>query len=499
MTTNPPSANPLEESEYTPPVGEKGKIWTPRWIGALVVVVMLGELATFSYSLVGTALPGIGLHFQTTDLGWTITIANLVTAVAVAMIGKLADLRGKRNLLVIVTALSAAGGVISAVAPTYEVFLVGRGLQGLLYVTPALGYSLIRDVFPKRLIAFAITVTFTGAGALLVISPFIAGWLIDGYGPLSVFWCIAAFQVICIIGVLLLLPESPLRVKSRLDWVGAILLGAGGALLVYGLGNAGTWGWTSTSFFGFMVAGLACFAAWIWWDSSFPEPIIEISLLRTRPMWTTLILNAAVYGPAAIVVSLVPIIVQMPRDPGGEIGFASDAFGVAAYMAPHGAAMVICGFVCGAKAARWGIRVPMMAGCSALAVGSIGLAFLHSETWQVLLWLLFCGIGMGATYGGLPNLVVQSAPPEKQGITSSIMLSAQNLSSAIAVQLAFAMLAMHTFTTELGTFFDSDGYRLAFLVSAGFALVGLAILKIMPHGRASDVRDVKTASDVIAH
>lgn len=53
MTTNPPSANPLEESEYTPPVGEKGKIWTPRWIGALVVVVMLGELATFSYSLVG--------------------------------------------------------------------------------------------------------------------------------------------------------------------------------------------------------------------------------------------------------------------------------------------------------------------------------------------------------------------------------------------------------------------------------------------------------------
>ncbi|MBV6761750.1 MFS transporter [Rhodococcus opacus] len=498
MTTNPPSLDPLDETRPTPAVDENARYWTPRWIGALVVVVMLGELATFSYSLVGTALPGIGLHFHTADLGWTITVANLVTAVAVAMIGKLADLRGKRNLLVIVTTLSAVGGVVSAMAPNYEIFLLGRGLQGLLYVTPALGYSLIRDVFPKPLIAFAITVTFTGAGALLVVAPFIAGWLIDSFGPLSVFWCIAAFQAVCVIGVLCLLPESPLKVKSRLDWLGATLLGVGGALLVFGLGNAGTWGWTSVSFLGFMVAGIGCFAAWVWWDSSFPEPIIEISLLRTRPMWTTLVLNFAVYGPAAIVVSLIPLIVQMPRDPSGEIGFGSDAFGVALYMAPHGAAMVIGGFICGAKAMRWGIRYPMMVGCSSFAIGSVGLAFLHSESWQVLLWLLLCGIGMGATYGGLPNLVVQSAPPEKQGITSSIMLSAQNLSSAVAVQFVFAMLAMNAFTTELGTFFGPEGYRIAFLTAAAFSVAGLLVLKVMPHGRASDVRSVTTASDVVA-
>ncbi|MGU3586808.1 MFS transporter [Rhodococcus sp. C26F] len=499
MTPNRPPTSSADEAEPDQLPASKTNYWTPRWIGALVVVVMLGELATFSYSLVGTALPGIGLHFGTTNLGWTITVANLVTAVAVALIGKLADLRGKRMLLVIVTGLSALGGVISAMAPNYEVFLVGRGLQGLLYVTPALAYSLIRDVFPKPLIAFAITVTFTGAGALLVISPFVAGWLIDSFGALSVFWCIAAFQAACIVGVLALLPESPLKVKSRLDWVGAILLGLGGASLVYALGNAGTWGWTSITFVGFVAFGLGCFVAWVLWDKSFPEPIIEISLLRTRPMWTTLVLNAAVYGPAAIVVSLIPLIVQMPRDPSDEIGFGSDAFAVATYMAPHGAAMVIAGFVCGAKARRWGIRYPMMVGCGALTAGSIGLAFMHSESWHVLLWLLFCGIGMGATYGGLPNLVVQSAPPEKQGITSSVMLSAQNLASALAVQLVFTLLAMHAFTTELGTFFGPDGYRIAFLIAAALALLGLLVLKIMPHGRAADVRSVRTAEDVLAH
>lgn len=499
MTMEQPTANEFGAVGPPPHQGGGEGAWTPRWIAALVVVVMLGELAAFSYSLIATALPGIGVHFQTSDLGWTITVANLVTAVAVALIGKLADLRGKRALLLIVTAISAAGAVICALAPTYEIFLVGRGMQGFLYVVPALGYSLIRDVFPKKLIAFAITVTFTGAGVILVVAPFLAGWLIDSFGPLSVFWLLAGIQALCIIGVLLVLPESPLRVKSRLDWVGALLLGAGGALLVYGLGNGGNWGWTSTMFLGITVTGLACFVAWMWWDRFFPEPIIEISLLRTRPMWTTLVLNAAVYAPASIMVSLVPMIVQMPRNAEGSIGFGSDAFGVAMYMAPYGAAMVIVGFICGAKAMTWGIRVPMMVGCGSIAVGGIGLASMHSEPWQVLVWLLFAGVGMGATFGGLPNLVVQAAPPEKQGISSSIMLAAQNLSSAIAIQLVFAVLAMHLVVSEVGTFFGSAGYTAAFLIAAAFALIGMMVLKVMPHGRAADVRSIKTAADVTVH
>lgn len=498
MTIN--QQTPNEVGATDPPRDGGGtSAWTPRWIAALVVVVLLGELATFSYSLVATALPGIGVHFQTSDLGWTITVANIVTAVAVALIGKLADLRGKRALLIIVTAISAAGAAICAVAPTYEIFLVGRGMQGLLYVVPALGYSLIRDVFPKRLIAFAITVTFTGAGVLLVVAPFLAGWMIDSFGALSVFWFIAGVQAVCIVGVVLVLPESPLRVKSRLDWLGALLLGTGGALLLYGLGNGGKWGWTSVAFLGFMVAGLACFVAWVWWDRYFPEPIIEIALLRSRPMWTTLVLNAAVYGPASIMVSLVPMIVQMPRDAEDTIGFGSDAFGVATYMAPYGAAMVIIGFICGAKAMTWGIRCPMMVGCASIAVGSVGLAFLHSEPWQVLVWLLFAGVGVGATFGGLPNLVVQAAPPEKQGISSSIMLAAQNLSSAVAIQIVFAVLAMHIVVSGAGTFFGSAGYTAAFLIAAVFALVGLLVLKVMPHGRAADVRSIRTAADVTVH
>ncbi|MEU1521010.1 MFS transporter [Nocardia rhamnosiphila] len=500
MTTTPPrlpesSGGSADEALESVPK----RNWTLRWAAALIVVVLLGELAAFSYTLVATALPGIGAHFHATNIGWTVTIANLVTAVAVALIGKLADLRGKRLILVIVTALSALGAIISAMAPTYEVFLVGRGLQGLLYVVPALGYSLIRDVFPKALIAFAVTVTFTGAGVLFVVAPFIAGWMIDTFGALSVFWFLAIYQIGCIAGVLLLLPESPLRVKSRLDWLGALLLGGGGAILVYALGQAAGWGWTSARFVGLTALGVGCFLVWLWWDRRFPEPIIEIGILRARSGWTTLVLNGAVYGTTAIVVSLVPMMIQMPREIGGDAGFGTDASGVAVYMAPMGAAMVLGGLLCGSRAARWGIRYPMVFGCSALIIGAGGLALWHAEAWQVVTLLLVFGLGMGFTYGGLPNLVLQSAPPEKQGITSSIMLSAQNLTSALAAQIAFGLLAMHVIASGEGVFFSGEGYRIAFIVAAVFATAGLLILKILPHGRASDVASVKTAADVVGH
>ncbi|WP_415977179.1 MFS transporter [Rhodococcus sp. 077-4] len=501
MTTESSSAARSTSASPAPPSSsddEGGSGWSPRWIAALVVIVLLGELAAFAYNLVATALPGISASFDTPNLGWVITLPNLVVAVLVAVIGKLADLRGKRLVLVVVIALSALGAVISAVAPSYEIFLLGRGLQGLMYITPALGYSLIRDVFPKKLIAFAITVTFTGAGATFVAAPFLAGWLIDTMGALSIFWFLAIYQVVCIVGILAFMPESPLRVKSRLDWPGALMLGAGGAVVVFALGEGGTWGWTSARFIGVLLLGALGFVAWIMWDRKFPEPLIELPLLRSRPVWTTVLLGGFIYAATGIVSSLVPSLIQTPREVGETFGFGTDALGVAVYLAPLGAAMVISGFVCGGMARRWGIKLPMQFGCVFLFAGGLSLALWHSETWQVAFALVVFGAGMGATYGALPNLIVQAAPPEKQGITAAIALCAQNLGTAMLIQIAFGVLAGHLLVSGVGTYFSGTGYSIAFLIGAGCAVVSLAITFLLPHGNRESVLDVTTASDVVA-
>lgn len=475
------------------------RVWTPRWVLALLVIVLVGELAAFSYNLVATALPGIAAHFQTAQIGWTITIANLAAAVVVAIIGKLADLRGKRLLLVAALVLSGLGAVLSALATDYTVFLIGRALQGLLYVTPALGYSLIRDVFPKRVVAFAIAVTLTGSGLTFILAPFLAGWLIDSFGALSVFWFVAVYEAVCVVGVLALLPESPLRVRARLDWPGAVLLGLGGAALIYGLGEGPTWGWTSAATIGLVIAGLLAFAAWIWWDRSFPEPLIDLPLLRSRPMWTTFLLGGTIYAATGIVSSIVPSMLQTPREIGGTFGFGIDAFGVAYYLAPMGAAMVLAGFVCGGRARTWGIRTPMLVGATMLTIGAGGLAIWHSEPWQVAGFLILFGLGMGATYGGLPNLVVQASPPEQQGIASTMALAGQNIGTVLLIQVAFAFLVANLIPAGGQVLYGASGYQAAYLVAALCGIVSVVVTILLPHGRRENVLAMRTGGDVVGH
>ncbi|MFD2469034.1 MFS transporter [Amycolatopsis silviterrae] len=475
-----------------------GRDWTARRVFGLLVIVLLAELAAFSYNLVATALPGIAAHYRTDQVGWTITIANLAAAVVMAIIGKLADLRGKRLLLLVATAIAAAGAILSAVAPSYELFLVGRALQGLLYITPALAYSLIRDVFPKRIIAFAVAVTLTGSGVTFILAPFLAGWLIDSFGALSIFWFVAIYEAVCIVAVWALLPESPLRVRARLDWPGAVLLGLGGAALVFGLGEGSERGWGSGSVLGLLAGGILCFGAWLWWDRSFPDPLINLPLLRSRPMWTTLLLGASVYATTGIVSSIVPSMLQTPREVGGGYGFGSDAIGVAYFLSPLGAAMVVAGFLCGARAARWGIRTPMIAGAVLLTLGSAGLAMWHAQAWQVAVLLVVFGAGMGATYGGLPNLVMQASPPEQQGIASIMALEGQNIGTVVLIQVAFAALTANAVQAGAGVFYRESGYRVAFAVAAGCGLVSVLLASVLPHGRRKDVLQVRTGADTAA-
>ncbi|MBY8856827.1 MFS transporter [Nocardia sp. CA2R105] len=491
MVPNPP---PIRQSTHDPASAGEA-VWTARRVLGLLAVVLLGELAAFSYNLVATALPKIAEHYSTTQVSWTITVANLSAAVVTAIIGKLADLRGKRLLLLLTTGLAAAGSVLSAIAPNYDIFLVGRALQGLLYVTPALAYSLIRDVFPKRIIAFAVSVTLTGSGITFILAPFLAGWLIDSFGALSVFWFVAIYEAVCIVTVAIVMPESPLRIRVRLDWPAAILLGIGGAAVIFGLGQGPEWGWTSGRVIGLLVGGVVCFAAWLIWDSRFPDPLISLPLLRGRPMWTTLLLGAFVYGTTAIVSSIVPSMLQTPRSIGGGYGFGSSATEVAYFLSPLGAAMVIAGFVCGARAHRWGVRTPMIYGSVLLIVSSAGLALWHTAPWQVAALLVVFGLGMGSTYGGLPNLVVQASPPEQQGIASTMALSGQNIGSVILIQIAFAALTTHVTRAQGGVFYTDHGYRLAFAVAAISALICTVLAVVLPHGRRQHVLDIRTDTD----
>ncbi|MEU1162855.1 MFS transporter, partial [Streptomyces sp. NPDC005921] len=150
-------------------------------------MLCLVESAAFANIATTTAVPRIIGHFNTTQGGWLVTVTTLAGAASSPLFGKLADLYGKRRMILVVLVLACLGEIVAATAPVFGVMIVGHVLLGALTALLFLCYSLIRDVYPKRLVPFAASVSVTGMGLLLVGAPFLIGVLIDHFGFRSVY------------------------------------------------------------------------------------------------------------------------------------------------------------------------------------------------------------------------------------------------------------------------------------------------------------------------
>jgi MFS family permease len=172
----------LSSAQETANPASDDRGWTPRWVLSMFALVMVFEAVQIGYSMISVALPSIVTHFHTDQGGWLLTSYLLSGAVASVLLGKCADLYGKRRVLMLTLLTSSVGAILCAIAPTFEIMIVGRVLQGVIVACLALSYSLIRDVFPRRLAPFVVSVSFTGMGLLSIVNPVLVGWLLTSYG-----------------------------------------------------------------------------------------------------------------------------------------------------------------------------------------------------------------------------------------------------------------------------------------------------------------------------
>ena len=364
-------------------------------------------------------MPEIAGHFQTTAVGWVITLVTLVLAATTPIMGKLGDIYGKKLVMLSASAVFAVGCLIAAVAPSFELFLVGRGLQGAGMGILVLAYGLIRDVLPRELVPVAVGFIATGMGASTILGPVIGGYLIDHFGYASVFWAQLAHVTVAGVLVALLVPESTLRTKSRLDVVGALILAVGAFVLLFGIGKASTWGFADVRTLGTVLGGAAILAAWLLYERRPAEPLVDLELLLHRPVAKTLTASALVQFVLISHSMLIPMFVMTDRSLDLGYGFGRTALGVALFTIPTGIASMIAGPVGGYLSRRTGPALVLVAGAGALAVGSAMLAFMHDTTGQLIAGQIVMGLGLGAASSALPNLIMGTVPATSQGIAAA--------------------------------------------------------------------------------
>jgi MFS family permease len=283
------------------------------------VILAVLSLAAVTYAVLSSAvipaLPTLqhSLNASETGVTWLLTGFLLSASVGTAIIGKLGDMHGKQRLLVWTLLTLAAGTLLAALSTSLAMLIVARVIQGVAGGIFPLAFGIARDEFPADRVAGSIglmsAILGVGGGLGLVV-----GGLIDEHLNWHwLFWIPLPIMVVAAVCAWRFIPESPVRSPGRVNWTAAALMSAGLSAVLIAIAQTSTWGWTGPKTLVLLAFGLATCSAWILVELHSSNPLIDMTMMRVRGVWTA---NLAAFLVGAGLYAwflLLPQLAQLPR------------------------------------------------------------------------------------------------------------------------------------------------------------------------------------------
>ena len=411
---------------------------TQRWT---LVAAVLGSTVVFLDSMVvNVALPAIS-----EDLGaglasqqWVVE-AYLLALVAFLLVGgSLGDKFGRKLMFVSGLVGFGATSALCAVAPSDEVLIAARALQGIagaLLVPGSL--ALVASAFDGAARGKAVGTWTAWTGIATILGPAGGGVLVDQLDWRWIFWVNLPLIAVTVFLALRHVAESrdPDAVPG-IDWLGIALSAAGLGGPVFALIEQPTYGWSDPLVWVPLIGGLACFALFLSWERRTPHPMLQLSLFRVRNFAVANLATFAAYGGLMGGFFFITLFLQQTAGySAGEAGLATR---------PSSVMLFVLSPPIGRLASGTGPRLPMTLGP---IVGGIGmLMFMRvgadpDYLTEVLPAVLVFGLGLSAMVAPLTATVLDSVDSHHTGIASGINNGISRVAGLLAIAVLGALIA----------------------------------------------------------
>jgi len=375
-------------------------------------------VAGLDATVVNVALPAIR-----DDLGgglagqqWVANAYLLTLGSLILVAGSLGDLYGERRVFAIGVGGFGAVSVVCAAAPTIEVLIAGRALQGVFgaLLTPS-ALAVIISAFPPDERGAAIGSWTAWSGIAMVIGPLAGGWLVDTASWRWIFAINVPFVLVTLALVAVAVPASRGRPGVRLDWLGALLTIAGLAGPVLALIRQPDVGWGDPSVWAVGLAGLALLVLFVWHERRTAAPMLPPGLFARRNFTFGNLQTFAMYGGLGAMFFFLTLFLQQVA------GYDALEAGLATI--PTTLVMFALSKRAGRLADRYGPRLFMGLGPLVSAAGIALMLRLDAEFsyWTELFpALLIFSLGLVATVTPLTATVLADADEHNAGIASGV-------------------------------------------------------------------------------
>ncbi|MFC0680076.1 MFS transporter [Lysobacter korlensis] len=439
----------------------------------LLVACIVIALDGLDVSIVGVALPSIGLELglETGALQWLVSAYVLGYGSLLLLGGRLADLLGRRRILLVALGVFAAASLVGGLVDDPAILIASRFLKGAAaaFTAPA-AFSLITTNFAEgaaRNRAIAIFTTFAASG-------FSIGLVVGG-AMTSVSWrwtflFSVPFAVAAIVLGLFFVPRDGRREQGGHDFWGALTLAAGMLGLVYTVVSAPEWGWASAQTLTGLGVAVLLLTAFVAIERRVAHPLIRFRILRQGSVARANISAIALFGSYVSFQFILTIYLQ------SVLGWTP--LSMALSLLPAGLFVVATAPFADRLIARFGSQKLIVVALAALSLGY--LLFLRagpspSYVVDILPSVLLLGVGFGIGFPAVQVQATSGVVNAEQGLAAGLVQTSSQVGAALVLAVTTALIAGGTPVDSATADQLLDQFRPGLILSTAVALGGFAV------------------------
>ncbi|MGH2862828.1 MAG: MFS transporter [Solirubrobacteraceae bacterium] len=433
-------------------------------------------------SIVNVALPSIqvGLHFSAADLQWVIDAYAIVFAGFLMLAGRAADVIGQRRTFLAALVVFSAASLVGGLAPSSDVLLGARAVQGLGgALMAACSLAIVTSTFTagaERHRAIALWSSMNGAGGAIgvLLSGMITQWaswrwilLINV--PIGVIAAAAALRVV---------KEHRSGKRESFDVLGALVLTLGQILIAYGCVDAGTDGWGTAAAWVPIAIGAAVLALFPLVEARAKSPLVPAAALTRHLKLVNLVV-------LLFSVALFPMWYMGSLYMQQVLSLQPITTGIA--FLPMALVIMLCARRAGGLVSRFGVK-PVLAGGLTFMTCGMALFARMAPSGSAIQYIILPGLlmtmGIGFSIVASTIAAVQSASAERSGLASGMVNTARQIGGSLGLAVLISLATLHT-SHLIGSGVAAQpaltgGFRLGYLVGAGCCAAALLVTLFLP-------------------
>lgn len=440
----------------------------------LSLSVLVGSITADS---VNPVLPLISkaLEASKSQVSWIVSGIALVLAIGIPIYGRISDFFELRKLYIFAIMILASGSLLCAIAPNLPLLVLGRMVQGAgMSAIPVLSVIAISKVFPqgKRGGAFGIIAGSIGVGTAA--GPIFGGVVGQYLGWNALFWFTFLLAIMIVIGAYYALPTikpaESVGSNKNFDFIGGLFLGLTVGLLLFGITQGETSGFSSFSSLTSLIGSVVALVGFIWRIVTAENPFVPPVLFNNKDYVNTVIIAFfSMFAYYAVLVFVPLLVIEVNGLSSGQAGMI---------LLPGSVAVAILSPFVGRLSDRFGDKRLIITGMTLMGLSTLFLSTYASGASPLLVSVGVLGVGIAFAFTNSPanNAAVSALDADKVGVGMGIFQGALYLGAGTGAGMIGALLSARRDATEpINPLYklDAISYSDAFLAATGAILIAL--------------------------